>query len=116
MMFVFLRVFVLVLVMPNTWSTGVSTQPTIDSLYPNSVHKGWEGLLRVKGTNFDKRSFALIDGSVPKTTYINENLIEVELTKDITRLPGSKRVKVHTGGGGLSNVKILLVRETTTQE
>ena len=99
----------------TSWFARGATQPTITSLYPDAVYAGWEGVLKIKGTNFDNRSFALIDGKVPTTTYKSATLLEAEVTSDITRTPGSQSVKVHTGGGGLSNEKILVVREGSTR-
>ena len=84
------------------------------SLYPDAVHAGWEGVLKIKGTNFDNRSFALIDGKAPQTTYKSETLLEVELKSDITGTPGNKGVKVHSGAGGLSSEKILVVLKGST--
>ncbi len=97
----------------TSWLVG-GTQPTITSLDPETVHKGWEGVLKIRGTNFDRRSFALVDGKVPATTFKSETLLEADVTKDITRTPGRKSVKVHTGGGGLSNEKTLEVLKDAT--
>ena len=109
------RLCFLTLLIATSWFARGATPPTITSLYPDAVYAGWEGVLKIKGTNFDNGSFALIDGKVPTTTYKSETLLEAEVTSDITRTPGSKSVKVHTGGGGLSNEKILVVREGSTR-
>jgi hypothetical protein len=95
---------------PKPDGKNPSGTPTITSLDPDAVPQGWEGTLQVKGSNFDKGSFVLIDGKVPKTTYKSDSLLEAELKKDITGMAGSKVVKVHTGEGSVSNDKTLVVR------
>ena len=108
------RLCILALLIPASLFAQEAPRPTITSLYPDAVHAGWKGVLKIKGTNFDNRSFALIDGKAPQTTYKSETLLEVELTSDITGTPGNKGVKVHSGGGGLSSEKILVVLKGST--
>jgi hypothetical protein len=79
--------------------------PTITSLDPQAVPADWHGTLRIMGNGFDNGSFVLIDGAVPRSNYKSPSLIEADITPDITRVPGTKTVKVHTGRGDLSNEK-----------
>src|SRR2546422_1679655 len=91
------------------------TRPSISYLDPASVEPGWEGVLRIQGSGFDKDSFALIDGNVPKMTYKSDTLLEADVKKDITAKEGKKIVKVHTGGGDLSNEAYWYVRKKASQ-
>lgn len=84
--------------------------PTITSIDPPVVAKDFEGSVKVIGTNFDMASFVLIGGLVPRSTFKNDRLIEAELKKNITSVLGTKTVKVHTGSGGVSNEKHLVVQ------
>lgn len=77
--------------------------PTINYLAPDTVKQGWTGTVRIHGNRFDSGSFALFDGAVPRILSRNTEMIGVEVDADITKTPGAKLVKVHTGGGELSN-------------
>lgn len=77
--------------------------PSISFLEPNTVKRDWEGTVEIHGSNFDRGSFALFDGVVPKTIYKSDSLLEAEVKKNITGSAGTKKVKVHTGAGSLSN-------------
>jgi hypothetical protein len=77
--------------------------PSISFLNPDTVNRDWEGTVEIHGSNFDSGSFAFFDGMNPKTIYKSDSLLEVEVKKDITGTTGTKKVKVHTGSGSLSN-------------
>ncbi len=91
----------------NETKTGAS--PSISSLDPSNVDQGWEGTVRIHGSGFDNSSFSLFDGVVLRTTYVSDILLEAEVKSDITGGAGTKNVKVHTGGGGVSNEVDLMV-------
>jgi hypothetical protein len=80
-----------------------SNLPTISFLNPATVDRDWEGTVEIHGSNFDRGSFAFFDGVILKTTYKSDSLLEVEVKKNITGTAGTKKVKVHTGSGSLSN-------------
>ena len=83
--------------------TNVKHLPTISFLDPSTVRRDWEGTVNIHGSNFDNGSFAFFDAKNPKTTFKSTSLLEVEVKRDITGTAGTKKVKVHTGAGDLSN-------------
>jgi len=84
--------------------------PQISSIDPGEVQIGWEGTVKIFGSGFDNDSFALFNGLVPKTSYSSDTLLKVDVTKEITGTAGAKVVKVHTGGGSVSNDVSFLVK------
>ena len=85
--------------------------PSITSLNPDSVEQDWEGTVVIHGSNFDDGSYPFFSGASsnesPKKKYINSGLLEAEVTKATTGIPGVKEVKVHntSNGGEISNSK-----------
>lgn len=86
------------------------TLPVISFLNPSEINQGWEGNIEIHGDGFDRGSFAFVDAKNPRTVFKNGQLLEVEIKKDITDVAGDKKVKVHTGGGDLSNEVKLTVK------
>jgi hypothetical protein len=89
--------------------------PIISALDPDTVSQGWEGVMKVYGSGFDKGSFVLIDGLGPRVTRQSSSLIEVQLNTDITGSVGDKVVKVHTNAGDVSEGKVLRVKRQTSR-
>lgn len=87
----------------NEIDTSFRNLPSISFLNPDTVKRDWEGTVEIHGSNFDSGSFAFFDGVIPKTNYKSDSLLEAELKKNITGTTGTKKVKVHTGSGSLSN-------------
>jgi hypothetical protein len=87
----------------NEIDTSFRNLPSISSLNPDTVKRDWEGTVEIHGSNFDSGSFAFFDGVIPKTNYKSDSLLEAEVEKNITGTTGTKKVKVHTGSGSLSN-------------
>jgi hypothetical protein len=92
----------------NGTKSGSGT-PIIAFLVPSNVKRGWEGIVKIHGNDFDSGSFALFDGAVPKTDFKSVGLLEADVKNDITKSTGTKKVKVHTGGGDVSNEVDFLV-------
>ena len=91
-------------------TTSSASSPQIAYLDPGEVKSGWEGSVKIVGTGFDSGSFALFDGIVPKTLSSSDTVLEVSVTKEITGRAGEKVVKVHTGGGLVSNEVKFIVK------
>lgn len=85
--------------------------PVISRFNPESVARGWEGALEIHGSGFDSGSYALIDGVVARTRRWTENMLEVVVQPDATGKLGDKVVKVHSGGGQVSQDAIWKVTE-----
>lgn len=86
--------------------------PEITSLDPYEVDQGWEGVVKIHGRNFDEGSFPLFNSDVPRSTRKSDSLLIAHVTDQITGTPGAQTVKVHSGGGSVSNEKTFTVRET----
>ena len=77
--------------------------PTISFLNPKTVARDWEGTVEIHGSNFDNGSVVFFGGKTLLATFKSASLLEVEVKKDITGTAGTKKVKVHTAAGDLSN-------------
>jgi hypothetical protein len=83
--------------------------PILDSLDPETAEQGWEGTVSVRGSGFDPKSVVFVDGDIPHVEYVDTGLLKVALVQKHTASAGRKDVKVHTGGGGLSNARQFIV-------
>ncbi len=91
-------------------SVQEAQEVTIQSISPEFVNLGWEGLVKIQGTGFDKYSFATFNAATPQVVDRSESQIVVEIHPDLTANPGRIAVKVHTIESGASNEVAFVVK------
>lgn len=77
--------------------------PSIESISPQKVSLGWEGIVKIHGKGFDSGSFVKFNDATPKVIDKSETLLAVEIHPDLTANPGRHTVVVHNTEGGVTN-------------
>ncbi|WP_437191620.1 IPT/TIG domain-containing protein [Planctomicrobium sp. SH527] len=91
-------------------SAQETQEVTIQSISPATVKVGWEGLVKIQGTGFDRCSFAMFNSATPTVVDRNDSQLVVEIHPDLTANPGRISVKVHTTESGSSGEVAFLVK------
>lgn len=77
--------------------------PTIQSISPHKVPLGWEGIVKIHGSGFDRGSIVKFNDATPEVIDQSAELLAVEIHPDLTANRGRHKVVVHTTEGGMTN-------------
>jgi hypothetical protein len=88
---------------PVPEDTVMGKTPTISRLEPSGVEQGWEGTVKIHGSSFESSNFPRFDATMARTIYKTDRLLEAEVQANVTGTAGTKKVKVYTSTGAVSN-------------